>query len=452
MRRDTYIKIGGREIALNANNIDRKFILDNLTDEQIKAIFENIPKFNFVHNCVDVQRYFIPVMREAIELGIVEGKSLVKCDCCGAVVDTEHSDVLNVLGVDFCPECIEKYIINCPHCNSLVHRGNLIRLELEDGSIVECCEVYTREHNLNSCPVCGVYHVGSERLCKKCSETHVYCGCCGHHVPKEEYDFVKRECKRCTKRRKMQDAIKSYSYKPSPRYKYTEKERTRNYYGIEWEMELSDSSDYDRYELAYEINEIAEDFAYCKSDGSLDNGVEFVTEPITLKALEHTYFDKLEEISNKMKEMKVKRSCQTAGIHIHYSREHLSDLQIKKICYVLSRNDIFEKLTSFCKRSSDRIERWADRYNLRNGYDDFYPSDGSRYRVVNLGNRNTIEFRCFGYTTSVKDIRAFVYFVDSVVSYCKKASKNDIIQVDFYTLATFKHKTFMNKYLKERKI
>ena len=237
-------------------------------------------------------------MREAIELGIVEGKSLVKCDCCGAVVDTEHSNVVRILGIDFCPECTEKYVTNCPHCNSLVHRGNLIKIELEDGSIVECCETYVREHNLNRCPVCDVYHVGSGRLgtgrlCKNCSETHVCCGCCGRYVPREEYDFDKLECKKCTKRKKMQDAIKNYSYKPSPRYKYTEKERTRNYYGIEWEMELSDSSDYDRYELAYEINEIAEDFAYCKSDGSLDNGVEFVTEPITLKALEHTYFDKL---------------------------------------------------------------------------------------------------------------------------------------------------------------
>ena len=252
----------------------------------------------------------------------------------------------------------------------------------------------------------------------------------------------------------MREAIKNYSYKPEPRFKRGKRERKNSdYYGLEWEMELSSSSAFEERELAYELMELASEYAYCKSDGSITDGCELVTEPITLKAWEETYFDELKKIENKMKEMKCKESSKNAGIHIHFSRENLDDATIKKICYLLSKPSNYQYMINFCKRTKEKMNQWAGPYTYSESFANFDPFRKSRYKIVNLNNSNTIEFRCFGYTNKAEDIRAYIYAVNSIIAFCKACKNINLLKnIDMQKVLAFGNTEYMTDYLKKRKM
>ena len=210
--------------------------------------------------------------------------------------------------------------------------------------------------------------------------------------------------------------------------------RTFLYMGIELELETGrfPREDCARYVLDT-INTQSNDIVYLKEDGSLDNGFEIVSHPMTLGfAMEHFAWDGISGL--------IKRGCKswdtdTCGLHIHLSRSAFKDEKhlFKFFKLIL---DNAPDVKRFAGRDS---ERWAnfDKAYFLNAWND-YDVDGhyvtrtndslmkfaknesrndNRYCAVNLQNRHTVELRFFKPSLNPKTVQSALQFCDAVFNY-----------------------------------
>ena len=166
--------------------------------------------------------------------------------------------------------------------------------------------------------------------------------------------------------------IYNYGYKPDPEFRYagrenTEKTRT---YGLELEVSTKRGvSHIDRHDLSDRLDAITEGFVYCKSDVSVDRGLEMVTHPASLRA--------------HMSNVSWKHFCKTcikagfrshdadesAGLHIHVGRAQLGrtdeerDEVARKLTVLFRR--YWPNLVKFSRRTEERLAQWAPRPDIR---------------------------------------------------------------------------------------
>lgn len=417
----------------------------------------------------------------------IKYKKFFRCDNCQMWHDISENHYKDYDNYIICETCKELHYEECPQCNKLVKKNSIKKVKVfgTNDYIYACshCRSYDcSKYLFKNCRVCNeLYAIPTtmqfistfekRNACYFCDEHYrewVYCACCGRVYNSEE-DRVSmhthQKCKKCKDREKKRESLKSYGYKPTPEFKTSDDETKANdFMGLEYETELSCNTDQETIDLAYAGTEKTSDFVYAKTDGSLSNGVEFVTHPITLKAWLDTYLDRFEEeLLNPIKEIGIKSTPVNAGIHIHLNRKCLGtnaetrQKVIDRICYLLSIPSNYSLLTTFCKRDSGRISRWASSYSISNTdvevpiRDSIYLSH-DRYKVVNLCNSNTIEFRCFASTDKIKDIKAFLIFVYNVVEFCKKHSDKTIKQTNLKEVLTYRYPDFMSAYCTERGI
>lgn len=152
-----------------------------------------------------------------------------------------------------------------------------------------------------------------------------------------------------------------------------------------------------------------------KGDGSIQNGFEIVSCPATLDIhLEH--FAKFFE--NLPKELKI---ASNVGMHVHISREPLSQLSQGKISSFMNnkKNAKFiqfiagRKFNHFCPQDENR----SDTYGL--SYPMLYSGSSSRYNTLNLNNHKTIEFRIFSTPLNYKDFASKMQFCQAIADFFK---------------------------------
>ena len=128
--------------------------------------------------------------------------------------------------------------------------------------------------------------------------------------------------------------------------------KTKLHYGIELEVECrGDYADsmYDRSELAGEIVG-DESVLYCKKDGSLNQGMELVSHPMTFDAVNH--FD-WENIVFKHRGDIQGYHTQNAGMHVHMSRIAFTDNHLLKFMTMIHSYMGFTHLISQRKKTSE---------------------------------------------------------------------------------------------------
>lgn len=140
---------------------------------------------------------------------------------------------------------------------------------------------------------------------------------------------------------------------------------------------------------------------YCKHDGSLNEGFELVTHPMTVEY--HCAQMPWREVLTCLKEMGYRsHQTSTAGLHIHVNRDSLGSTwqeqeeTIARILYLVEK--FWEELVKFSRRSLSQLDRWAARYGFKECPKDILKcakGGYGRYASVNLCNENTIEFRIF---------------------------------------------------------
>lgn len=188
------------------------------------------------------------------------------------------------------------------------------------------------------------------------------------------------------------------------------------HYGIELEYEvktptgISDKSlkDLVREKAGEKIYNSIKDFAFAKHDGSLNNGFEVVTTPISLGE-HHKIWDNFFNIAAKSG-LEVKSTC---GMHVHASRELLSNFQIgKMMVFIFSpQNNDF-----ICKIGGRKPPKKYAEIGMKKIGD--VKRHNVRYSALNLTNYETVEFRFFKGTLHKQHVLKNVEFCDALIRFC----------------------------------
>lgn len=199
--------------------------------------------------------------------------------------------------------------------------------------------------------------------------------------------------------------LHAWNFKPTPVFNGEGKK----FLGLEMEFHRCGESD----ERANHIIADLDKIVYAKHDGSLHNGMEFVTHPCTpkfhMQNIDYgAFFSRVQSLNG--------QSGANSGLHIHVNRDFFKTNEaIAKVVRFAENN--FKTLMQFSGRT-DEDSNWCAKYGytvkeLTRIYEVAQES-GEKYRAVNLRPNHTIEFRMFRSTQDVSRIHAYIQFVDVI--------------------------------------
>lgn len=412
------------------------------------------------------------------------------CSICGTVHDI--SELLWVDGEYVCSECLEENTVCCSDCGRRILKSNNSGSE-STPLCRECFEDYYAR-----CELCGeivpadelVEVSNGDMICSRCaSEETVICERCGARVYTDDaensdnmtvcrscFDNYYTRCENCDAIISYSEAytahgcdyccdcynslftnggIRNYSYKPNPIF-YGSGSR---YFGVELEIDKGGEDDDNANDLMDIIN--ADDkLIYCKHDGSLNNGFEIVTHPMTLDF--HMHRMPWAKLANKAISMGY-RSHQpgTCGLHVHVNRDSFGDTldkregNIARVLYIVEK--YWGEMLRFSRRTEAQLNRWAARYGYKdspNEFIDLVKNYGEgRYSSINLCNSNTIEFRIFRGTLKYNTIIATLQLVNHICDLAVTASNETIHSLTWSSFVLdYCTEPELIQYLKERGI
>lgn len=393
-----------------SNVVDHDFVTGDPIFEEIKDDCATVYGFNETYEQVPV----------GIVLPMNERSSrLVHCEDCGTLFDAEDErfdDCVRSDGNIFvCEDCYERSWNTCTNCDCLIHEDD-------------------------------TYWHDGEPYCESC-----------------HYDMEDNE-------EEEGGTMHDYGYKPEPKF-YALKDNGDTiaaykpgtmYLGVELEIDNGRSVS----SCLNDLGEIdsAEDYFYCKHDGSLNEGIEIVSHPCTLDY--HLKKFPWSEIIEAAKNNGFKsHDVSTCGLHVHVSREgfgsnsDIQDLNIAKAIILTDR--LWDEIVNFSRRNCNQLDRWAKKpdakiysYDTETSAVAKAKKSGShdRYKAINLCNTNTVEFRLFRGTLVEGTLKATLQFVSNLVSYCKKASLADVQEASWEDVSRFVEYPELTEYLKQRNL
>ncbi len=313
----------------------------------------------------------------------------------------EHNREQPPLRVESCTIASTEPDWICQYCGGEQEGSNSTRRPAVSraGNVITICGS-CRDHSFFYCEECDLlqqnqsYH--SEGICRSCAE--------GAHV------------------------IRKFDYRPPPIFHDKGKIVSgrlaeidgKNYFGVELEVELEvgDINDGANY-----ISLLIGGAAYLKEDGSLSNGFELVTHPMTLN--HHIHHFEWDKVMKALKDHGFKsHDTKSCGLHVHFGRHVLSQTeQVRLAVFLYSNQGQFEAIsrrlaenTAFAKFKSVPVGRELDLLSHRD-----------RYEALNFINSKTIEFRLFRGTLIASTLKATLEFCDSVIGFVKKTSTQNIV-------------------------
>ena len=213
----------------------------------------------------------------------------------------------------------------------------------------------------------------------------------------------------------------------------------RNGYFMGAELEV-EAYNVNRDEAAYRIHEIVNpsgnygERMFFENDGSLNDGFEMITQPMSLPAMADTFrfLENPDAIAGLRSHM-----TRTCGLHVHVSKRGLTNLQINKI--VAFVND---------PRHEWLIRAVARRYstgfcNIKNKkMGSLHWRQDDRYEAINIQPRHTIEFRIFRGSLKYRSVMAALEFCHALVQFCRPAEAGikDLTDEKFLTFCQNKMK------------
>jgi hypothetical protein len=279
------------------------------------------------------------------------------------------------------------------------------------------------ELNLSRCNDCGNYYEqnythfhNNERVCNSC------------HTP-------------------LQYSIQNYDYTPNLHYIVQRADgkvyaNTRAnfdnniYFGIELEVELKNDCKLSRLEIVNEIlknakTENNKDMFYVVEDGSLNNGFEIVSYPMTYKAIQAIDFNAL--IFRYRKYVK-SFNTNTCGMHTHVSKNAFSNLNAIKAMKIVYSNYEFTRFIA--QRKSEDLNRWSpirprhfdrvkssiieNKNDVHANYRKYVKAlVSSKYHAMNFSKSHTIEFRIFKGNLVNHRFLKNIEFIQALIDYTK---------------------------------
>ena len=292
------------------------------------------------------------------------------CSCCGATIETD--DYYTFDGNILCDDCYRSETVTCEHC------GDRIWTDDNAGS--------------DSMPLCNSCY----------DDYYTTCECCGRIIHRDYANYDDEDdyayCDRCYEER-QQSSIHEYNYKPNPIfYGYS-----KRYFGVELEIDEGGKNSDNADTLLGIGNRIAEHI-YIKSDGSLSDGMEIVTYPMSLRY--HKEKMPWADIMRSAIRMDYRsHKTSTCGLHVHVNRtafgstRETQDECVSRVLYFVEHHWL--ELLKFSRRTEYQMNRWAARYGYKNSpkeiLEDAKKGCNGRYACVNITNYHTIEFRMYDY-------------------------------------------------------
>ena len=361
----------------------------------------------------------------------MEPNAQIFCDNCHKDITEEpRNDVGNE---SFCEECFDEIFILCKNCRELIDTRYEDSHESPEGdAICENCISDTVR-----CVICNellwdndtIYNENGQEYCQSCyDEEYTQCdGCSSELLRDEVYNYGRDTlCERCYENAMEEEGNDSRirEYDDRPRWKFHG--TGPRFYGLEIEIEARDS-------VSDSVDAVLENFENEKEvsvmhDGSItEPGFEIISHPADYETV-HKFADRFEALTESCKAFHAS-SC---GMHIHFSKEGLSELVLAKFLLFFADNkELIEKIaqrgtTEYWKHEKiDDVNR-----KVRN------PKDYERYEAINLGNDKTVEVRCFQSNLLTKRIKKNVQFVESLLEFCQN--------YELSNMKASKYKEFLN--------
>lgn len=313
------------------------------------------------------------------------------CYGCGTTINIDD------LTAGYCPECIDN-MISCAWCGLSEYDDNIYYVNGDD--ICEDC--YSRD--VVFCEECDYgMHIDDSMYCE-CERT--ICGNCNHT---------------CILR-----GVYEHHYKPRPIFHGD----GPLYMGVELEVDAPNRIVDDIQPVLDNSND--ETLFYLKEDGSLHNGFEIVTHPMSLRF--HTKNFDWKRVVGVVEELGYSsHNTDTCGLHIHVSRNGLAktsygqELVISKLMILVGKH--WDKMVQFSRRDSHSMRWTKGNHTVVNGDDDdnkkllrameTTKNRFDRYMAINIIPTETIEFRLFRGTLNSGTIIASLQFVDLLIHMCQ---------------------------------
>lgn len=348
----------------------------------------------------------------------------IYCSHCGTIIDTDDYEELD--GQIICSDCIENYTTTCDRCGAIIWDSDAygddytsLCRHCYENYYTRCAECDALIHNDDA------YEYGGE----------YYCSECYHDI------------------RDRDSSIHEYNYKPEPIF-YGGGNR---YFGVELEIDGAGKDD----DYAEEILDIANadsTYIYIKSDGSLDDGMELVSHPMTLDYhKDYCWAD----IMHKAVSLGYRsHQTSTCGLHIHVNRTAFSDNReeqdeiISRILYFVEHH--WNEMLKFSRRSEYTMNRWAARYGYEHTpkaiMDKAKKGNNGRYAAVNLCNYHTVEFRMFRGTLKYNTFIAAVELVNRICDAAMYNTDESIAKLSWSDFVAGISEPELVTYLKERNL
>lgn len=349
----------------------------------------------------------------------------LKCAFCDEMLNDENQYEFD--GTIMCKHCLDANTVVCQHCGTRIWR------EDNEGNI-------------------------DKPLCTSCYDAHyTHCEDCGRILAFDDaYYFDDNDypyCRECYERINSR-AIHDYGYKPEPKFYGS----GPLFMGVELEVDIGGEIN----ENAEKVLDIANNDAdrlYIKHDGSIEDGFEMVSHPMTLDY--HTNIMCWQAVFDKVIDMGYRsHQTSTCGLHIHVSRsalgtcyEEIEDT-VARIVFFVEKH--WDKLLKFSRRTEANINRWASRYgiseNTKETYKNAKDKHMGRYVAVNLENYNTVEFRLFRGTLKYETFIATLQIIQQICDTCKKLTDDKLEKLSWDKFVkTIKHPELID-YLKSKNI
>ena len=362
-----------------------------------------------------------------------EEKELVTCEDCGKEFEPDKE----LFGDTLCEDCREHYHL-CAGCGKRIHEDDEHYSELAGESFCESCfnESYTHCHRCDCELSIDDSRNGCDDnpYCDDCfNERFTTCAACGDVIRQANamYDENRGEdyCESCYSKRTPENHIYEYHHFYRDRIFHTisrsgkYEEDDTLYLGVELETDAYEERG-DCAERLYDLSR-DESLFHMETDGSLDNGIEIISEPCTLEYHKEKFdWDGITEAVRRCGGKS--NDVSTCGLHIHFNKSYWGnnqDANSLKLLYIFEK--FWSELVKFSRRNGDHWQHYAQRYN-----DDFVPCDDipqkvretrdkGRYFAVNLMPSDTIEIRLFKGTLKVSTIIASIEMIDFLVNFIK---------------------------------
>ena len=191
------------------------------------------------------------------------------------------------------------------------------------------------------------------------------------------------------------------------------------FFGIELEVERKNSNGLKH---KYMAGMIEHEHWYFKNDGSLTDGFEIVTHPMTFNYIqqsEKTFTDSLKLLVEKGYNSYDANTC---GMHIHISKANFTTWHLYRFLKFFVENKEF--IVAISQRKMEKLKKWA---NIEDDNDTslIYKAkkkDGNseRYVAINLKNTSTIEIRIFRGTLNINSFMKNIEFSHALFMYTKE--------------------------------